>query len=177
MTIFVGGVHGVGKTYVAKPTSERLGLTYASASQLIREERGRASWNSEKLVSEIESNQKALITATQRLHANGKSLVLDGHLVLRVAPGRHEPIPVDVFCALNCVAIILLHCPVDTLSARLLGRGDTSWTDDELTRFNTLEFEQGLKVASALGIPFIPLAAPSHEDFGDCLQRLLLGAP
>jgi len=44
MTIFVAGIHGVGKTYVAKPVAQRLGLRYATASQLIREERCRETW-------------------------------------------------------------------------------------------------------------------------------------
>ena len=176
MTIFIGGVHGAGKTYVAKPASERLGLSYATASQLIREERGRESWGTEKVVSEVELNQKALIAATQRLYTSSAPLVLDGHFVLRVAPSQHEPIPVDVFRALNCVAIIVLCCPADVLSTRLRGRGDTSWTDDELIRFSKMELDHGFKVAAALHIPFVPLVTPSREDFESCLQRLILPA-
>ena len=40
MTIFVAGIHGVGKTFLAQPAAARLGMRYATASQLIREERG-----------------------------------------------------------------------------------------------------------------------------------------
>ncbi|MGJ7489605.1 ATP-binding protein [Variovorax sp. ZT4R33] len=174
MTVFIGGVHGAGKTYVGKPAGERLGLHYASASQLIREERGRASWGIEKVVSEVESNQKALIAATQRLHVSGKSLLLDGHFVLRIAPDRHEPIPIEVFGALRFFAIILVHCPIGILSARLLERGDSSWNQDELIRFSKAEFDHGSKVATTLRIPFVPLETPSPEQLESCLRRLLV---
>ncbi|WP_304442149.1 hypothetical protein [Rhodoferax sp. OV413] len=139
----------------------------------MREERGRASWGAEKVVSEMELNQQALIAATQRLNASGKSLVLDGHFVLRVAPGQHEPIPLNVFGALNCVAIILLQCPISVLSERLLGRGDASWPHDELIRFSKAEFDHGLTVATTLQIPFVPLETPSRDDLESCLQELL----
>ena len=39
MTIFVAGVHGAGKTFATKPACQKLGLVYATASQLIQEER------------------------------------------------------------------------------------------------------------------------------------------
>jgi adenylate kinase len=57
MTIFIAGIHGVGKTYLAKQAASEMGLKYATASQLIREERGHASWDSNKRVDEVENNQ------------------------------------------------------------------------------------------------------------------------
>ena len=57
MTIFVAGVHGAGKTIATKPACETLGLTYATASQLIREERGQASWDATKMVLEAQAGR------------------------------------------------------------------------------------------------------------------------
>ena len=67
MTTFIAGIHGVGKTYLAKPAAVRLGMTYATASQLIREERGRASWDASKMVDDVASNQAALVAAVSRI--------------------------------------------------------------------------------------------------------------
>ena len=36
MTIFVAGVHGAGKTFATKPACQKLGLVYATVSQLIQ---------------------------------------------------------------------------------------------------------------------------------------------
>ena len=63
MIVFVGGIHGVGKTYLGEPVAKTLGVRHATASQLIREERGLQSWGSDKRVSDINDNQRALVSA------------------------------------------------------------------------------------------------------------------
>ena len=93
MTLFIAGIHGVGKTYLAQPAAMRLGMHYATASQLIREERGLSSWNANKLVDSVAENQAALISAVRRIKNEDRSLLLDGHFVLRTAVGAHERLP------------------------------------------------------------------------------------
>lgn len=46
--IFVAGVHGVGKGYIGIPVAVALGINHFTASQLIREEKGRATWGIDK---------------------------------------------------------------------------------------------------------------------------------
>ena len=77
MTTFIAGIHGAGKTHLAKPAAARLAMTYATASQLIRDERGRASWSMSKVVDELAENQAALVAAVSRVKATGdrKSVV------------------------------------------------------------------------------------------------------
>lgn len=175
MTIFIGGAHGAGKTFVAKPTADRLGLRYATASQLIREERGRASWGTGKVVAEVDENQRALVAAVRRIAANRETLLLDGHFVLRVAPNQHQRLPVEVFANLSCSAIVVIRCPADVISERLLQRGDHSWPVEELVHFGTAEAEHGAAVAATLNIPFEALDSPSPQDFETCLRALGLG--
>ena len=81
MTIFLAGAHGVGKTFLGRPVAKRLGLLHATASELIRQERGRATWNTDRRVTEVDENQEALIAAVQRLSAEGTAVLLDGHFV------------------------------------------------------------------------------------------------
>lgn len=172
MTIFVAGVHGVGKTYATKPACQKLGLVYATASQLIKEERGLASWDVSKMVSEVDQNQLALVSAARRIRESGATLVLDGHLVLRRATGEHERISVDVFRSLACSAILLIRSPVAVLQERLRARQDTSWSDDELTVFSNAEDVHAQDVAEALDIPLTILDAPSVEVVESWLDRL-----
>lgn len=172
MTILVAGVHGAGKTFAAKPACERLGLIHATASQLIREERGQASWDAAKVVSEVEQNQLALVSAARRVLATGKKLVLDGHFVLRRAAGDHERLSVEVFSALSCTAVLLIRCPVPVLLERLHARNDMSWSEVELAIFSNAEEEHGAHVASALKIPMVTLDMPSSGQIETWLQRL-----
>ena len=172
MTIFVAGVHGAGKTFAAKPACEKLGLIHATASQLIREERGQPSWDAAKVVSEVEQNQLALVTAVRRVRERGAKLVLDGHFVLRRAAGDHERLSTEVFRAIGCTAVMLIRCPVPVLLERLQAREDKSWSETELSIFSEAEEEHGTYVARALKIPMVMLDMPSSHEVVTCLQRL-----
>lgn len=173
MTIFIGGMHGVGKTHLAKPAAERLKLVYASASQLIRTERGLASWGTDKVVSDVNLNQQALVSAARRIHEGGITLVLDGHFVIRTASGRHQQIPLDVFADLKCAAVVLLQAPASVVLARLGGRGDHSWTEDDVIAFSAAELDHGSAVAASLRVPLLSLESPSPEEFEACLRQVV----
>lgn len=177
MTIFIAGIHGVGKTYLAKPAAERLSLVYATASQLIREERGSITWDKNKQVDEVAENQAALIRAINRIKDNGNTLMLDGHLVLRKSVNKHERLPETVFRDLVCRAIILLTCPTQVVKERLTERGDTSWNAQELEDFAKAESEHAKAVAGALQIPLICLSEPSSDDLIQVLRGVLRSPP
>jgi adenylate kinase len=171
MTIFVAGVHGAGKTFATKPACQKLGLVHATASQLIREERGQATWNAAKVVSDVDQNQAALISAAKRIRESGATLVLDGHLVLRRAPGDHERLSADVFRALGCSCVLLIRSPVPVLLERLRARQDMTWSEAELAEFSAAEESHGVDVAKALGIPLTILDAPNAQEMEAWLER------
>lgn len=175
MTIFVAGVHGAGKTFATKPACQRLGLVHASASQLITEERGQATWDGTKIVSDVDQNQAALISAARRVRKSGATLVLDGHCVLRRAPGNHERLPIEVFRALECTSILLIRNPVPVLLERLRARQDMSWTEAELDDFSKAENAHGAEVAEVLGIPLKTLDSPTAQEVEAWLKRFAKG--
>ena len=176
MTVFVAGVHGAGKTFTTKPACQKLGLVHATASQLIKEERGLATWDAAKVVSDVDQNQAALISAARRIRESGATLVIDGHFVLRRGPGNHERLPVDVFRALDCACILLIRSPVPVLLERLQARQDLSWSETELTEFSKAEDAHSAEVAKALGIPLKILDSPSAQEVETWLERLSKGA-
>jgi adenylate kinase len=165
LTVLVAGAHGVGKTHLAKPAAERLGFRYATASQLIREERGHATWTETRQVTQIDENQLALAKAVARIVDGGEQLLLDGHLVLRSRPNEHQRLAESVFRSLRCRRIIILTAPVDVLLDRLRARGDSTWSAAELAAFGEAELRHGEVVASALNIDLAVLASPSDGDF------------
>lgn len=171
MTIFVAGVHGAGKTFATKPACQKLRLVHATASQLIKEERGQATWDGGKIVSDVHQNQAALITAVRRIRESGATLVIDGHFVLRRAPGIHERLPLDVFRALECSSVLLIRSPVQVLLERLHARQDMSWTVAELFEFSRAEDAHSAEVAEVLGIPLKILDSPSVQDVETWLER------
>lgn len=172
MIIFVAGVHGAGKTFATKTACQRLGFAHATASQLIKEERGQTTWDAAKLVSDVDQNQSALIAAVRRIREGGATLVVDGHFVLRRAPGNHQRLPVDVFRALGCSSILLIRSPVPVLLERLQARQDMSWSEAELTEFSKAEDAHGAEVAKLLSIPMKILDAPCDQEVEAWLERL-----
>lgn len=170
MTVLVAGAHGVGKTFLAKPAAERLGYRYATASQLIREERGRATWTDTKQVTQIGENQAALVRAVTRIVDRGQRLVLDGHLVLRVGPNEHQRLDSSVFRDLQCQRIIILAAPAAVILNRLMGRGDKTWTASEVDAFCEAEIRHGELVASELGINCAILVSPTETEFESALM-------
>ena len=61
--IFLAGVHGVGKGFLGTPVANSIGIVHLTASQLIREEKGQATWGIDKKTSDLDDNQLALIRA------------------------------------------------------------------------------------------------------------------
>lgn len=177
MTIFIAGIHGVGKTFLAKPAAEQLSLVYATASQLIRDERGSITWDKNKQVDEVAENQAALIRAVNRIKDNGNTLMLDGHLVLRKSVNQHERLPTKVFRDLSCQAIILLTCPTQVVRNRLIDRGDSSWSMQELEEFSRAESEHAIAITGTLHIPLICLSEPSAQGLIQALSGLRPIAP
>jgi adenylate kinase len=164
MIIFAAGIHGVGKTYLSKPACERLGIKYVSASQLIREERGQATWNNNKEVSEVEQNQLALIAAMQRVRSAHQDILLDGHFVLRKEPNIYEHLPTFVFEQLKITHVLMFTVPIAVIAQRIIERGDNSWSKDELKAFMHQGVSHGRKVASAMEIPFEISDSPSFAS-------------
>ncbi|VVE56456.1 hypothetical protein PCO31111_05123 [Pandoraea communis] len=125
MTVFVGGVHAVGKTFMLRPVCEELGVLHATASQLIRNQQGSANWTTSRNVDEIDENQRALVIAAKRLREDGKRIVLDGHFVLRRGVNTHERIALKTFAELAVKGVILMEAAHITVWERLCRRGDT----------------------------------------------------
>ena len=106
--IFLAGVHGVGKGFLGAPVASSMGIAHLTASQLIREEKGQATWGLDKKTSDLDDNQLALIRAVSQRRLTHPSILLDGHFVLRDAQGVLTPLATSVFKELHLTGVILL---------------------------------------------------------------------
>lgn len=57
--IFIGGIHGVGKTFFCKRIKDEMNISTYSASQLILKKK-RQNFSADKFASNIEGNQSYL---------------------------------------------------------------------------------------------------------------------
>lgn len=171
-TIFVAGIHGVGKTYLCESIAN-LGLIFASASQIIKRELIDKNWSKEKIVSEADKNQVALICGVEKIKKSHKSndLLLDGHFVLRT---QNDFFLVDqsVFKVLNLDAVILIEDDVEIIAARLEAR-DSVAAPKDLAKFLRLEREQAKKFTSDNRKPLYFIKSGDVSKFSEVINEIL----
>ncbi|MGK5048866.1 ATP-binding protein [Janthinobacterium sp. GB4P2] len=171
--IFLAGVHGVGKGHLGALVSTGLGMRHLTASQLIREEKGRESWGKDKVVTDVDDNQRALIQAVERLRDSGQALLLDGHFVLRAPNGDFIRLQAGVFSALKLSGVVLLCEDADRIAARLLQRDGVHTTPDSIRALAAEEEAHARKVCGALNIPLAVFASPTEISLTDAIRRLV----
>ena len=173
MIIFLAGVHGAGKTYLATRTAARFGLRHVTASQLIREELGRANWTQDRRVEDVGANQEALIAAVKRSLDASEELLLDGHFVLRGPHGELVRLDLTVFSQLGISATVLVEAPHEVVSERLAQRAAPVVDLAHIQVLSVAEREHATRVCSALGVPITSLMLPTEEEFAQALEMVL----
>jgi adenylate kinase len=149
--VFVGGVHGVGKTTFCKSLVAKIGYEHVTASQLIKEQRATAI-SSTKEVADIADNQKLLLTALAQRRESGGVLLLDGHFTLITQTGDIQEIDKQVFANIAPNAIIMLHDTPEAIAARLMQRDDVTISIDSISHRQAKEITHGQAIAAYLGI-------------------------
>lgn len=172
--IFLGGVHGVGKTSMCDGISEKFGLKVISASAIIRAEREHPSPDSRTAVSNVGGNQGLLIRGVQRLVIDAPGdYLLDGHFALRTLAGKIEEIDAAVF---NLMGVNGLVCLVDeptAIARRLTARDGDDHDVDAIAQLQAAELGSAESVSRTLGLGLKVVQAFDVRAFEECLRTLL----
>jgi adenylate kinase len=160
--IFVGGIHGSGKTYLCEKFISLYGYYCISASRLIAD--GHGEVNTEKTVSDIDENQRLLLAGLHKARSDYSHLVIDGHFYLLDERGRVKKIHVEIFEVINPDLIILALPPISVIDARLNSRSKKlKLYGSCLEDFQRQELQYAKEVAEQLGVPF-ELIDTSRDD-------------
>ncbi len=176
MNVFVAGVHGVGKTYLCEHAVRSHGFTHASASKLIKEQLALPEWNANKLVSDIDGNQRALIAAIQRYAEANTPILLDGHFLLRNSAGELTEIKTDVFASLNLGGVILLEKDPQIIRQQIAGRDGLEQSLDGLQAAMEVERSRAEVVCKELRLPLSVLHTPTEQAFAQAAQDYFSGS-
>jgi adenylate kinase len=172
MNIFIAGIHGVGKTYLASRLPVGSGLLHTSASKLIKEELALPDWSLDKRVSDVDKNQVALAKAVARHNANGTALLLDGHFVLLNAAGEFVPLGTEVFKTLNLSAVLLIEADPKVVEIRVQNRDNLRRDSGWLAMFMCKERTQAEAVCRELTVPLRILVSPSVTEVAAAIASL-----
>jgi adenylate kinase len=159
--VFVGGIHGVGKSTLCERIALQTGALHVKASHLIRQEDSGAAPLDTKLVQDVEANQRRLVTAFERVRATctEAAVLLDGHYVLSKRDMCTERIPTEVFAALGTSSLICLRDVPNKIAARLQARDGRSPSESELSALQDVELEHAANVARALELRLSVISA------------------
>lgn len=149
--VFVGGIHGVGKSTICKRAFGPLGHQCVTASSLIVAH-GRKN-NKEKRVDNISDNQAALIKQLRSAKQKYCRLVLDGHFTLINSNGKIEPVNPQVFKDMNPSQIVLIKGDTKEISRRLTTRDGYKWESSFLAKFQEKEEQHARYVSEKMQIP------------------------
>lgn len=169
--VFVGGIHGVGKSSLCTNCANSLGIASHTASELIRRYSNRDTGLYKEVVS-VSGNQDSLINALRALPSIGPYL-LDGHFVIRSKTAGISIVPLSTFEAIAPRGIILVTGDPEVASQRMLARDAICVSATELSEMQRLEIDQARIVARTLGVKLIELHSPATADFALSVTAVL----
>lgn len=152
--LFVGGVHGVGKSTLCNSICAQMNSEHHSASELISR-LGKVNHSADKRVADIGKNQDVLITAVNEYLIGGQSYMLDGHFCLLNQSGEVIEVPMATFEELSPIAILVLFDDPGNIFTRLKERDKGRYDISLLSEFQEMEISYSESVAHKLDVPYL----------------------
>lgn len=153
--IFIGGIHGVGKSTLCERLSSVTGIKHYSASGLINSLKRDSINNRDKRVHDIDNNQELLITAMHQYIDQNSLFLLDGHFCLLNSKNEITKIPKETFTNIEPVAIITLYDSIENIQEKITKRDSVHYGGELLSSFQSCEIEYSENIARELKIPHI----------------------
>lgn len=153
--IFIGGVHGVGKSSFCSELSKKFNIEHITASSLIKR---RKSLAKDKQVDNVIDNQAILVEELSTYKSNKRVILLDGHFTLLKSKRKFEDVPLDTFKSISPKAIALLSDSPENIAARISNRdGKNPISENEIELLQNREIERAKIIQENLRIPLIQI--------------------
>lgn len=151
--IFVGGIHGVGKTTLCRKMAECISLKHYSASELISNLKAE-NISKDKKVRDVRENQNTLLESIDRYINNRENYLLDGHFCLLDNDENVTEVPFDTFKLLGLKAIVVLVDRESRILKRLEDRDSRRYSINLIKEFQEKEIKYAKEVAKRIGISY-----------------------
>lgn len=164
--IFVGGVHGSGKTELCKKIQEKIDCVYLSASQLLK-------WSKkEKNVENVQENQRILKELLKKEMQDDKLYLIDGHFALWNKEYKCEKVPLTFFEDLNIKCILLVVENEDVIDKRLFVRNEINVLSENIVSISKVEKECSQFVAGKLGVYFYQVNSSNENQISVLINQM-----
>lgn len=166
--IFIGGIHGVGKSTICKSICDKVQIEYLSASKVLK-------WIDEenKNIDNISNNQDILISNLKKIIQNDKVYLLDGHYCLLNQSNKIENIPLETFKQLNPIIFIAIVEDVSIIKQRLESRDNRVYEWDLLKTFQDEEITYAKYLSEKLCKPFYIFKSKDDLELTEVINKYL----
>jgi adenylate kinase len=168
--IFIGGVHGSGKSFIGNQILSKFGYTSISASELIHQSKGEVT--DEKVVTQVDANQILLIDALKNFQRCHSQIALDGHFCLINVKGYIERVPDQTFMDIAPSLIIVANPSPEIVQARLSARKTPIRLKSFLSDFMNEEIQYAREISNSLKIPMLEIDSAKGKD--DLYKKIAL---
>jgi adenylate kinase len=152
--VFMGGIHGVGKSSVCALLAASTGVEVISASAVIRKELTSGVTDIDKAVADVGGNQSLLVRGLQKVVSGRNSThLLDGHFALRTTTGSIEKIDACVFETIGVRHIMCLYDDPVAITRRLQDRDGFLGNVTQVAELQQAEVEHAVRVSMYLQVP------------------------
>jgi len=185
--IFIAGVHGAGKTTVARLLAELLSASHVTAGGLIRETANPGDTvtvgTGNKAVPDVDGNQLLLLRGLDlhRARIGSTTILLDGHFALLDPSGAVIEVPFAIFEAIRPIAVVLVEVGDDVVHKRLVTRDGAAPSATTISLLAESERSAAVAVSARLGIPIWTVRGDAESGVTahtivEHLRRILAGA-
>ncbi|MED4885055.1 MULTISPECIES: ATP-binding protein [Bacillus] len=171
--IFVGGIHGVGKSYFCNQLKQKYSIQHFSCSSLISE--FKKSQFKKKEVKDVQTNQSILINALSSITFNDNPFLLDGHFCLLTPEQEVTQIPLNTFLAISPQTIIVLKDDPEKIYSRLIQRDRVKYDILLLQKMQNIELNYSKFVSQKLSVPyFVYDVSNPDKSINDYIDNLFV---
>ncbi len=160
--IFVGGIHGVGKSMICQKISEQTNAVHKKASEIIKW--GEISESGNKKVVNIQDTQDKLIAGLEKIRGNDETYLLDGHFCLRNTADVIEKIPMDTFEKIAPMLLVIITEKIDVIKKRLDQRDNKIHDTDMLRNMQITEIGYAQQVSLELEVPLVEIKNGNYRS-------------
>lgn len=150
--VFIGGIHGVGKSTICQVICHELGLEYLSASELLKWEAINEDSKNKK-VTDITETQSKLIESLQNTVLKDKLYLLDGHYCLLNRDNVVSEIPLKTFLQIKPIILNIILGDINEIQKRLEDRDKKPYKYKLLEHFQNSELKYATYLSQHLKIP------------------------
>lgn len=161
--IMIAGIHGVGKSYTCSSLKDVLPCKIYSASMLISTIK-KESFNSNKKIKDIDTNQNILKFAIGELIPDDESFILDGHFCLLDVESTVTRIPESTYFDLDINGIIVITDDTLSIQKRLQQRDQNTLSLNLINHFQNEELKFSKYIASQMNIPHLEFKNNSKTE-------------